>query len=262
MASTFPASAWARRSETRLLAQPATVILSGMTDDTSRTTASAKPPPFFTAPPLVLLMALLLIALYAAYFFAPYPDQESVKYDFALAPERFWAPAGSPKVYPDVLSGLTTLVSTALLHGDWVHVLFNSLMLLSFGAPVARTLGKDVRASVLWMIIFLGSVVAGSALYLALTDAGSPYAVGAPGGTSGLIAAAFLLDPYGMKRKLWSREFLTVTGVVAALNAVLTFMGPQLLGIGIAWEAHVGGYITGAILMAVLPVKGFRPPES
>lgn len=234
-----------------------------MADDTSRTTAaSPKPPPFFTAPAIVVVMALLLIALYAAYFFAPYQEQIRIKFEYALAPERFWAPAGDPFVYPDVLSGLITLATTALLHGDWVHVTVNALMLLAFGAPVARAFGKGVTGSGLWMIVFLGSVIAGSALYLAMNDANSPYAVGASGGTSGLIAAAFLLDPYGMKRKLWSREFFMATAVFAGLNAVLTFLAPQFLGMGIAWEAHAGGYIAGAILMAVLPVKGFRLSES
>lgn len=218
--------------------------------------------PIFNAPIIVVVMAILLVGLYAAYAFAPYQEQQATLYDFALAPERFWAPAGSPDVYPDVQSGLMTLVSTALLHGDWMHVIVNSLMLVAFGAPVARTLGKGPTSWGLWMVIFLGSVIAGSALYLAMATAETPYAVGASGGTSGLVAAAFLLDAYGMKRKLWSREFLGMTVAFGIANAVLTLAGPQLLGMGIAWEAHLGGYIAGAILMAVLPVKGYRLPAA
>lgn len=217
--------------------------------------------PIFNAPIIVVVMAILLVGLYAAYAFAPYQEQQYALYDFALAPQRFWAPAGSPSVYPDVLSGLMTLVSTALLHGDWMHVIVNSLMLVAFGTPVARTLGRGPTAWGLWMTIFVGSIIAGSALYLAMATVDTPYAVGASGGTSGLVAAAFLLDPYGWKRKLWSREFLGMTAAFAVANAVLTLAGPQLLGMGIAWEAHLGGYIAGAILMAVLPVKGYRPAD-
>lgn len=237
--------------------------LPAMTDDAPATAKSERrSPPVFNAPPLVLIMALLLIALYAAYFFAPFRDQQAMLYDFALAPERFWAPPGSPSVYPDHISGLITLASTALLHGDWMHVLVNALMLLAFGTPVARAFGNSVTGWGLWMIVFLGSVIAGSALYLALATVDSPYAVGASGGTSGLIAAAFLLDPYGRKRPVLSREFLGVTLALAAANAVLTLAAPSLLGMGIAWEAHVGGYIAGAVLMKVLPARGFRPEES
>jgi membrane associated rhomboid family serine protease len=81
--------------------------------------------------------------------------------------------------------------------------------------------------------------------------------VGASGGTCGLIAAAFLIEIDGRRRKLGSREFLTTTVVFAAINAVLTFVAPYLFGMGIAWEAHVGGYVAGALLMAVLPLRGY-----
>ncbi len=227
--------------------------------DASQTPASpARPQPIFNAPLIVVVMSILLIALYAAYAFAPFAEQQAALYDFALAPERFWAAAGSSKVYPDMFAGLLTLASTALLHGDWMHVIVNSLMLLAFGTPVARTFGGGPTAWGLWMIVFLGSVVAGSALYLAFATAESPYAVGASGGTSGLVAAAFLLDPYGMKRKLWDAEFLKFTAAFGIANALLTFVAPSLLGMALAWEAHLGGYIAGAILMAVLPVKGYR----
>ena len=53
-----------------------------------------------------------------------------------------------------------------------------------------------------------------------------------------------------------------VTLVVRHAERVLTFVAPLLLGMGIAWEAHVGGYIAGMLLMTVLPAKGYRPPKS
>jgi len=214
---------------------------------------------FSHLPPVVLLTAGALILLYAAYSFAPFEERMGLLYDFALAPERFWAPAGSFKVYPDAASGLLTFVSTALLHGDWFHVIVNALMLLQFGIPVARALGPGVAGASAWMLLFVVSIVAGSVFYMALQDVTGAPAVGASGGTSGLIAAAFLLDPYtGRKRPLWAREFLTLTGVFVAINVLLVFAGPYLLGMGIAWEAHAGGYIAGALLMAVLPQRGLR----
>jgi membrane associated rhomboid family serine protease len=233
-----------------------------MTNDSPTQDATDKPPPFFTAPLLVIIMALALIALYAAYTFAPNREQQFALYNFALAPERFWAPAGSPDVYPDVASGLVTLISTALLHADWMHVIVNAMMLLAFGTPVARAFGATPTGWGLWMIVFLGSIIAGSALYLALATVESYYAVGASGGTSGLIAAAFLLDQWGGKRKLWSREFLGLTFALGVANALLTIAAPYMLGMAIAWEAHVGGYIAGAVLMAILPTGGYRRAES
>lgn len=225
------------------------------------TDAAAETPqrrePFFRAPLIVLLMTLVLLGLYAAYFFQPFDEQQRLLYHYALAPERFWAPTGSPKVYDSYAAGLLTLLSTSLLHGDWFHVIVNSLMMLSFGTPVARALGPGIAGAAKWMLLLVVSIVVGSALYIALATAESYPAVGASGGTCGLIAAAFLLDFDGRRRKLWSREFLTVTAVFAALNGVLTLIAPYILGMGLAWEAHVGGYVAGALLMAVLPLRGY-----
>ncbi len=214
--------------------------------------------PIINAPLLVLLMAALLVALHAVVTFSPDDDYQRIMWDYAIVPGRFWAAAGSADVYPDHLSGLITLISTALLHADWSHVIINSLVLIAFGTPVARTLGQDARGWGLWMLLFVGSVIGGSALYLALANVGSPYLIGASGGTSGLMAAAFLLDPWGGKRPLWSREFLVFTGVFCLANLLLVVVGPALLGMQISWEAHIGGYIAGALLMAVLPVRGYR----
>lgn len=214
--------------------------------------------PIINAPLLVVLMAGLLVALHALITFSSSQDQFRVMWDYAVFPARFWAPAGSPEVYPDHISGLITLVSTALLHADWMHVIVNSLMLLAFGTPVARAFGNDVRGWGLWMMLFVGSVVAGSALYLALADANAPYLIGASGGTSGLMAAAFLLDPWGGKRPLWAHQFVSFSVVFALINVLLVFAAPYALGMVISWEAHLGGYVAGAILMTVLPVRGYR----
>lgn len=214
--------------------------------------------PIINAPLLVILMSALLVALHAFVSFGSYDERMEVMWNYAVWPGRFWAPAGTDAVYPDHLSGLITLVSTALLHADWTHVMINSLMLLAFGTPVARALGNDARGWGLWMLLFVGSVVAGSALYLALADVNGPYLIGASGGTSGLMAAAFLLDPWGGKRPLWAREFVSFSIVFALINVLLVLVAPYALGMAVSWEAHLGGYAAGAILMAILPVRGYR----
>jgi membrane associated rhomboid family serine protease len=113
------------------------------------------------------------------------------------------------------------------------------------------------------MLVFVVSVVAGSIFYLAMYDVNGPYAVGASGGTSGLIAAAFLIDPYtGRRRSLWSPAFLKLTAAFAVINLLLVLAGPYLVGMGVAWEAHAGGYVAGALLMSILPMRGLSQPQS
>ena len=212
--------------------------------------------PILNAPLLVIVVAVVLILLHAAFEFSPPIQQLAISYDYALAPQRFWAPAGSPDVYPDAAAGLLTLLSSGLLHADWLHVLVNSMMLLALGTPVARALGSNFASAALWMLLFLVSVIGGSALYLALANVDSPYLIGASGGVSGLFAAAFLIDPRGGKLPLWSRSFVGMTVAFAIANAALVLVAPFMLGTGVSWEAHAGGYIAGALMMALLPVRG------
>jgi membrane associated rhomboid family serine protease len=214
--------------------------------------------PIFGAPPLVALMAGLLLVLYALASFGSYESQIRMQYDFALVPARFWAAAGSPDAYPDIASKLLTLLSTALLHGGWMHVIVNSLMLLAFGTPVARAIGEGPIGWGKWMLVFVGSVAAGSIAYLLLNDHGAPAAVGASGGTSGLIAAAMLLDERGRLRSPLSSGFVTMTLAFAAMNVLLALAGPMLVGAGVAWQAHAGGYVAGALLIFVLQPRGYR----
>lgn len=218
--------------------------------------------PILNAPLLVIAVAIVLILLHAAFEFAAPVEQLAISYDYALAPQRFWAPFGSPDVYPDAAAGLITLLSTGLLHADWLHVIVNAMMLLALGTPVARALGQDLRGSATWMLLLVVSTVAGSALYLALANVDSAYAIGASGGVSGLFGAAFLLDPNGGKQKLWSRPFLGMTVAFALANALLVLAGPLLVGSQISWEAHAGGYIAGALMMALLPVRGYAAARS
>ena len=64
---------------------------------------------------------------------------------------------------------------------------------------------------------------------------------------SGLIAAV-LLGQKGLRTPLLSRPFLTASMLFLVANLVLAFIGPAMLGAGIAWQAHVGGYVAGALI--------------
>ena len=103
-----------------------------MTDTVPAETPAIRQP-ILNAPLLVIGVAVLLVALHAAFEFASPISQLAISYDYALAPQRFWAPAGSDDVYPTAIAGLLTLLSSGLLHADWLHVLVNSMMLLALG---------------------------------------------------------------------------------------------------------------------------------
>lgn len=214
--------------------------------------------PLFNAPLIAVGMAALLVALHGATYLLSDRGWVEMTYNYALAPRRFFAEAGADIAYDGAVAKLLTLVSSGFLHGGWMHVIMNSGMLLAFGTPVARTLGRDAPGVGKWLAVFFGAVALGSIVYLVLKGPTGGAAVGASGGVSGLMAAAMLIAPDGTVRSPLSRGFLTFTAIFAVANVALALAGPWVLGAGVAWEAHAGGYLAGAIFMLLL---GPRTPR-
>jgi membrane associated rhomboid family serine protease len=133
-----------------------------------------------------------------------------------------------------------------------MHVGINAGFLLAFGAPVARRLGEDLPGVLRWILLLCGSIVGGSLAFLLFEPDFPGLVVGASGGTSGLMAAAVVSGHDRAWRGVFTRDFLVFTLIFAISNLILTLVGPALLGGGLAWQAHLGGYVAGAGLMAVL----------
>lgn len=221
-----------------------------------RQTQRSRTPPFFTAPQSVLWLTGLVVLAHGLRIILPEAVQNDLFYWFALIPQRLdfmlsGAAAG------DAYSPLGLLIASfghAGLHGDWLHVIMNMGMLLALGTPLARRLSTTG-----FLLVFFASVLAGAATFFAVSLLlpavhGGALAIGASGGVSGVLAGAFMLmaDPRAGWSTLISRSFLTTSAAFLVINAILAFGGPALLGTGIAWEAHIGGYVVGALVMAAL----------
>jgi membrane associated rhomboid family serine protease len=213
--------------------------------------------PLLNAAPVALGVAVAIILLHALTVLAGPAEQIRIAYDFALAPRRFFAEPGSDLAYSSDLHAWLTLLSCALLHGDWMHALVNALMILAFGTPVARAFGDAPAGPLKWMLLFVVSVVCGSLAYLGLNGANGGAAIGASGGALGLMAAAFMLtDPDGAS--FVSRRFLTLSAGVAVANLIFSATSVFLIGVAIAWEAHLGGYLGGAVCAWTVARAGYR----
>jgi membrane associated rhomboid family serine protease len=136
-------------------------------------------------------------------------------------------------------------ITSAFLHSPTflLHIVMNMYALWLIGPYLERLFG-----GVRFMVLYLLSAVGGSVGYFVIVpasmDVGSPWlsgAVGASGGIFGLFAALMVVN-----RKL-GRDVGGIVGVIL-VNAVIGFL-PQF---NIAWQAHLGGLITGALVAAVL----------
>jgi membrane associated rhomboid family serine protease len=134
------------------------------------------------------------------------------------------------------------MLTSAFLHSpdNLLHILLNMYTLWIFGQALEPILGR-----LRFLALFLISALGGSVGYLLLTPLYVPGqqlfgVVGASGAIFGLFGAMLLVQRQrgGDTRQLW---------VLIAINGVIGFLVPQ-----IAWQAHLGGLVTGGLCAAVL----------
>lgn len=209
--------------------------------------------PIFTAPAVVSRLALVIVASHVIFIVLPAAAQDWLAWRGAVSPQRFLSGQGGP------LSMAAPLVSHMFLHGGWLHLMFNSIWLMAFGAPVARRMGAEhgagaVGASLLFVVFFALSGVFGALTYIALHPNDTTLLIGASGGVSGLLGGlvrfAFRRFPAtpGDFSGLFDRPVIAWTVTVVSLNVAMAFVGAGLTGgADIAWEAHIGGYFFGLL---------------
>ena len=181
--------------------------------------------------------------------------------EFGLVPCRL---TGACAPGSGLLPATVTVLTSMFLHGGLLHVGGNMLYLWIFGNNVEDAMTKG-RFVVFYM---LSGVVAALAQYLG--HPGSPVPmVGASGAVSGALGAYLILHPHAHVWTLvgfgWFWRLVPVPAVIVLgfwivvqlLNTVLTF-GSGEPG-GVAWLAHVGGFVAG---MALVNVFRQRPRAS
>ena len=140
-------------------------------------------------------------------------------------------------------------LTSAFLHSPGgavpLHLLFNMYVLYLTGPALEQLLGRG-RFLALYLVSAFGGSVAFQLVW-ALTGGPASFAVGASGAVFGLFGALLVVQ-----RRL--RVPVGQIGVVLAINLVLSFVLP-----GIAWEAHLGGLVTGAAVAALLVRAPRRP---
>ena len=128
-------------------------------------------------------------------------------------------------------------LTAAFLHSTGVfHILFNMVALWMVGPSLEQTLGR-ARFATLYLVSALGGSV-GAVLLAPATDSWLTPMVGASGAVFGMFGAVLVV----LRRM--GRDAGPILGILV-LNGVLGFVLPN-----IAWQAHLGGLVAGALLGA------------
>ncbi len=193
-------------------------------------------------------------------------DDDIVAYSFGMIPSVVFGTAALPAKLA-VVPPWATIFTSMFLHAGWLHIGGNMLFLWIFGNNV-----EDVLGHARYLLLYLLSGAA-AALGQALTDPSSTVPMlGASGAVAGVLGAYLLMYPYANVHVLvLLLVFLRIITVPAWILLCLWFSAQLVSGLlsgsgaGVAFWAHVAGFVAGIVLFLLMrPRDGalWRPPRS
>ncbi len=149
---------------------------------------------------------------------------------------------------------LVPVITAMFLHGGWMHIIGNMLFLWVFGDNVEDLMGP-VRF--LGMYLLAGGI--GNLAHVVANPTSDIPTIGASGAVAGVLGAYLMNFPHARVVTLVPVFFVLTTVEIPALFFLLIWFFLQLangfasLGVvaqgGVAWWAHVGGFVAGAVLV-------------
>jgi membrane associated rhomboid family serine protease len=234
--------------------------------------------PVFNLPDVVILVIAVLVGIHFVreYLLSP-PTYARVVYTFAFIPARITVPAQVAGAFPGGNgAAIWSFLTYSLLHADWGHVSINCLWLAAFGSPLARRFGAfrfllfsaagAVGGAVMHLAFHAEEIVplVGASAAISAQMAGTIRFVLASGGPlrSGSNTEAYQRPAQPLSVILRDNRVILFVAVWFGLNFIFGVMGAGsgLASGPIAWQAHVGGFITGLLLFPFLDPVAVATP--
>jgi len=205
-----------------------------------------------------LLAGIVLVFLWQLTL-GPRGGQAAV-YAFGLIPSVLF---GTQQLPPelDIVPPTVTVFTSMFLHGGWMHLIGNGLYLWIFGDNV-----EDAMGHARFLVFYLACGVA-AALAQAIPDPTSQLPmIGASGAISGVLGAYLLLYPHarvlvGIPFGFYLHTLHMPAGVVLLLWFGLQFLSNLMAAPGsggVAFRAHIGGFVAGMVLVGLFKRRGVR----
>lgn len=156
--------------------------------------------------------------------------------------------------YRPAAPSVITLFSSLFLHGGWLHLIGNMLFLWIYGDNVEHRLGR-----LGYLLCYLATGAAATLAFAALTPASAGHVplVGASGAISGVLGFYFIWFPRNKVRlfvlffpflvDVWLVGARLVLGFYLVVENLLPFFFTRQGGSGVAYGAHLGGFVAGVL---------------
>jgi rhomboid family protein len=212
---------------------------------------------------LTLTNTLLILANLAVFGWQLQVEGESgfTFVQYAMVPARIThlgARVYAGDAHPLGAWALDTLLTSLFLHADWLHIAGNMLYLFIFGAAVEERMGH-----LRYLCFYLAAGIAAGLAMVAMGPESRVPVIGASGAIAGVLGAYFVLYPGGRILTLVPFFLIPQLVQIPAILYLLVWFAIQLysglvagargpLVGGVAWWAHVGGFLFGLALAPVL----------
>lgn len=201
---------------------------------------------------IVPLVTYALIALNVLFFFVELSGGDAFIRKWAFVPSRFLA---------NPFGDFPTLLTSMFMHAGWAHLGDNMLYLWIFGDNVEDRFGHTT-----FIIFYLCCGLAATFAQLAFSLGSTVPNLGASGAIAGVLGAYILLFPRGKIRVLQGQGVIQVPAVIAIGFWIVLQLFSGIGSIantadtgGVAYMAHIGGFIAGFVLTFVL--RGTTAPR-
>jgi membrane associated rhomboid family serine protease len=216
-------------------------------------------------PPVVNVLLIAACAVAFVFELSLGPNLERFLREFAFVPARLF----HPEVFDaNLLFNAKSALLSMFLHGGWLHLIGNMWFLWVFGDNV-----EDVLGHVGYTFFYLGCGVAAALGQAVVAPDSQVPMVGASGAIAGVLGAYLVWFPWSrVKTLVFLGIFFTMAELPAPLFLVLWFVVQFLSGTlalatvqastgGVAFFAHIGGFLAGACLAFLLRSTGRVHPR-
>jgi membrane associated rhomboid family serine protease len=209
-----------------------------------------------SAPIAVIALGVANVAVFLLALRLTPGDAAEILQEWSLVPREFLRGAARPESTPHFV-WLTPLTSM-FLHGSLLHLAGNLLYLWIFGSRV-----EDLLGHARFLVFYFACGLAAAVIHVAADPSSYVPAVGASGAISGLLGAYAVSYPTGRLRLAWPRVRIPAILFLGLWIAIQVLSGVGSYGrggAGVAWWAHVGGFVAGAALARSMWVR--KPTRS
>jgi len=216
--------------------------------------------PRYSTPVVTWFLIAINILIFLFEFQLPQRELMSLFEQFALIPRN--VPLLLSHGY--LLQAIVPFFSSMFLHEGWMHVLGNMWFLYIFGDNV-----EDYMGHLMFLVFYLLSGLCAALAQILVTPNSHVGMVGASGAIAGVLGAYFVLYPRA-RVLTWFFVFVIYLPAWVVLGEwiVLNFLqGERMLAVmarrdvgGVAFWAHVGGFIAGMVMGKVFPERARRYP--